>query len=302
MARVGEGIEGGVVRAVVLEEEPDEQAIRAVGGRPTERLVHDRHQSLALLAERFGEEELDPGPESSDPVGQDQGHLVAACFRKRGERGAEPHGSALVRAHAVVGLLDHRARPVEQRLEIDAEERGGHHAHVAQRSVAVPDGSRIEKRMPESAVSGQVAQWRARIRDRDELRARLGHGGCLDPRAAEAIEASVSAVSRCAGDDEERAHLTCSITCITVAGSVVSRVIKSGNPIRDLKVRPNTSAHAADAPMPSTMTWENCSRRISSANVRRPSMWVRMTAGAVSQPRRALTSVGSPRQRVASFV
>ncbi len=99
-----------------------------------------------------------------------------------------------------------------------------------------------------------------------------------------------------------RGTLTWSSTRFTAAGSVESSIKRSGNPILEPKVRPNTSAQSEEPPTPRTTTWENCRRLTSSANALSSSTCARMMVGAVSQPRRLRMRSGSPFQSVASLV
>ena len=78
MAGLVQRREGVVEARVAVEDQGDEHAVPAVDRRAAERLVHDGHDALAVLAEGFGQELLDPWAEGADRLGGHQGDLVPA--------------------------------------------------------------------------------------------------------------------------------------------------------------------------------------------------------------------------------
>jgi hypothetical protein len=114
MAGLVQRREGVVEARVAVEDQGDEHAVPAVDRRAAERLVHDGHDALAVLAEGFGQELLDPWAEGADRLGRHQGDLVPARPREPGQRRAQPHRGIVSDGAAVTAALDHGLAPLDQ--------------------------------------------------------------------------------------------------------------------------------------------------------------------------------------------
>jgi hypothetical protein len=147
----------------------DEHAVAAVGAGTRERLARHRQDARALLAGRFGHQLLGPEPERRQGRIGDERELVAAAERELSEHEAEPQARAGFRALGFLAVLHRHLRAVEHRVEVDAEQRGGHEAEVRQGAVAAADLGVVAERAPEVVFLGDVEQAGARIGDGDPV-------------------------------------------------------------------------------------------------------------------------------------
>ena len=116
----GELAQRRVVRAVALEEDGDEEPVLAIHrGRPERLRVH-RHQALAVLPQRLGEELLDPGSERAELVREDEGDLVAAGGREGRQRRAEPEARVLGQGHLATARVQHVLGALDEALHVHA--------------------------------------------------------------------------------------------------------------------------------------------------------------------------------------
>ena len=116
-------------------------------------------------------------------------------------RMAPSHAAGIFqRGHAGGAGLRHPVRPMQQGLDVDADQRRRHQAEVGQRRIAAADVGRIDEGAAEPALAGEPLERRAGIGDRDELRAPAA--GALPEVAEEAV--ALLGGARLARDDEER--------------------------------------------------------------------------------------------------
>ncbi len=106
---------------------------------------------------------------------RDEGHLVAA-----GE-GQLPQGRAQPQAGIARGFpgrtaeARHRPRPREEAADVHPQQGRRHQAERRQRAVAAAHVRRGVEHFPEAPLAGQLLQRRARIGDRHEMPAPVGH-------------------------------------------------------------------------------------------------------------------------------
>jgi len=132
---LGQRLHSGVERlvGVVGVAQIGKHTVIAVDVGLTERLVGHRQDPAPLLARALGDELLGPQAEAGDRLRDNEGQLVAAPQGELAERQTEPQARVRVRGiKALAGLLGH-AGSIEQRGELDADQRGGDQAEVRQR-------------------------------------------------------------------------------------------------------------------------------------------------------------------------
>jgi hypothetical protein len=207
MARVLERVELRVVAAVALQRDRHEDAVLAIDRGRSERLVVHGHQALAVLAERLGQELFDPGAEAAELAREHERHLVAAGLGQPRERRAEPDRGVVAGAHRVAAGLDHGVGAVEQRLDVDADQRRGHEAEEGQGREAPADRGRVEEGAAEARLGRELVERPAGVGDGDEMYARARYRGGLDLCAEILVEGQgLGRGPGLGGDDEERAR------------------------------------------------------------------------------------------------
>ena len=182
-----DGVERGE-RRVVLELDRDEEAVLPVRGGGPERLPVDRDEPLVVLAGRLGEELLEPLAEGRDLLGDDERDLVAATEREAAEERAERERRILADRHRVGAGFYHLACPLEQPVDVDADQRGRHEADERQRGEATADARVVQKCPAEAGVLGELLERAAGVGDRDEVLAGLRRLARLDLGPEELVE------------------------------------------------------------------------------------------------------------------
>ena len=160
----------------------DEDAVVAIRCHGGERLTVDGHDADAVLARAFGDQLLDPRPEGRELSVDDKGQLVAPVLRE-GAHGQAQGQAGVPRRVGLAAGDDHRPGAQEQLVEVDAEQRARHQAHVRQGGVAATDIGWVEEDFVQVVVMGDRPQAPVRVRDRDHEVARLrrpAHVHCLE--------------------------------------------------------------------------------------------------------------------------
>ena len=146
----------------------DEEAVVAVDLRRAQRLAVHGQDALALFAGALGEQLLQPGAEGGDRRRGDERQLVALLVGQRAQdrRRARRRDSRARRHSARTPAPSLGA--VEQRAEVDADERRRHQAEVRERRVAAADVRRVAEDRAEVRVVRQLLERRAGVGDGDE--------------------------------------------------------------------------------------------------------------------------------------
>ncbi len=165
------GVDVDVPLAVAGRTQADEDAIVAVDLRCTQGLAIDGHDAHPILAGGLGDELLQPRSQRREVGLDDEGQLVATGL------GQGSHGRAQHQRRVVVGVglrgVGHDACVLEQRIEVEPEQRRGHQAHIGQGAVAASDIGGVEEGLAEVVGVRDGRQRLARIGDGDELVAGL---------------------------------------------------------------------------------------------------------------------------------
>ena len=134
---VGDGVAGFFERTEglphLLLPHRDEQPVGPVDLRWAHVLALDRHDPPSFLPRRFGDELLDPIAERADALVEYEGQLVAAHPGRFAQERTQPRAGVVLRwdlGRAGVGRL---GRPVEEALEVGADQRCRDEAEVRQR-------------------------------------------------------------------------------------------------------------------------------------------------------------------------
>ena len=174
-----------------------------------QRLAVDGHDADALLAGGLGDELLEPGAQGRQVRLDDEGQLVAPG--RASAAMATPSTRAGLSSRVGAREVGHDAGVLEQRVEVEAQQRRRHEAHVGQGAVAAAHVGRVEERLAEVARVRDGLQrrrpgrrWR-RSRCRPWLRGKRPTR-CSSASQRWARKASVSVVrARLGGDDAQRA-------------------------------------------------------------------------------------------------
>src|SRR5437870_6297861 len=158
------------VMRLARQRERDEQPVVAVGILRSRRLAVHRHDAAALLPRALGDELLEPAAERRKALAEEEGELVRALLRQSGGDPADAQGQVFLERNARVRREGDLARLLDQAVQVEAEQRGGDQAEVAEGAVAAADVRRVEERPPESVLLGALLQRRSRIGDGGEVR------------------------------------------------------------------------------------------------------------------------------------
>ena len=181
-------------------------------------------------------------------------------------------------------VLHQPAGPVEEILEVDPHERGGHHPEDRERRVAPPDGRLPEEDRAEPALARQLLELGAGVGDRREATRRARPPTPRRSRGGTASRAS-SPTWRRRGRASPAGRGTPPARR-TAAGCVVSRTWKRSLP----NVRRSTSGARLEPPMPSSTTSAKpavLARRTKRARGRAPACAAARRASRATAPRRA---------------
>ena len=158
-----EPFDRGVLRRVCRARQAklDEHAIAPVYVRTPQYFAVDRENALPLLAERFGDELLEPRAKCGEAGGSDQSGLVAAMKGELSKHDSElecrvvrPIGSA---------ATGHRLGAIEERSHIGPDQRSRNEPEIRQGRVTASDAGHTVKDRAEMFLFGDHVQLRSRI-------------------------------------------------------------------------------------------------------------------------------------------
>src|SRR5688500_9223810 len=145
----------------------NEDAIVAVHLRRSRYFALDRNDSLAALAERFGDQLLEPGAEAHDVRRCNQRRLVTP-----GERQLSKHHAELETRVVCTGRraqLCHRARTIEQQKWIGAQQRGSDEAEIRKCRVPAADSRDAGEDGAKTLLSRDLLELRTWIGRQNEM-------------------------------------------------------------------------------------------------------------------------------------